>query len=351
MLVAAGVTAAAAYTDPAGTVETSPVLSSLHSGFTIQGSGERGWVQYGTDFSGPFQLEFYSASTRLKLALDHPELVSPGSGFQFVAADHVIGIDGTSNQFGAVDLATGHVSVFDGTAYATGTYFFYLSGATSVGWVVQSQDVDGWHLYVQPFDGSARTEIDPTLAPQFLSGSAAGLLVGTREQVDLGAGPVDVYRLRLYSSDGSSSRVVDDNLEQPVSSADSSATTVAWVRGDGTWAHQPAAGGPTATSPSLPDLTAWRISAVAGDVIGLIDLNTFELSTWVGANAPTFPILPVGYGASDGFPRASSLTDGTPALMVQGRYTISTEQGRGAAGMLASAERLIPVVRKTLGAK
>lgn len=48
---------------------------------------------------------------------------------------------------------------------------------------------------------------------------------------------------------------------------------------------------------------------------------------------------------------ASSRIDGTPALMVQGRYTISTEQGRGAAGMLASAERLIPVVRKTLGAK
>jgi len=43
--------------------------------------------------------------------------------------------------------------------------------------------------------------------------------------------------------------------------------------------------------------------------------------------------------------------DGTPALMVQGRYTISTEQGRSREGMLANAERLIPLVRKTLAAK
>jgi hypothetical protein len=35
---------------------------------------------------------------------------------------------------------------------------------------------------------------------------------------------------------------------------------------------------------------------------------------------------------------------------VQGRYTISTEQGGSHQGMLANAERLIPVVRKTLAA-
>jgi hypothetical protein len=55
--------------------------------------------------------------------------------------------------------------------------------------------------------------------------------------------------------------------------------------------------------------------------------------------------------------RAAQLTgasriEGTPALMVQGRYTISVEQGRTGEGMLANASLLIPVVRKTLsGAK
>src|SRR5688572_4691877 len=47
---------------------------------------------------------------------------------------------------------------------------------------------------------------------------------------------------------------------------------------------------------------------------------------------------------------AASRIDGTPAIMVHGRYTISTEQGRSREGMLANAERLIPVVRKTLAA-
>jgi hypothetical protein len=45
---------------------------------------------------------------------------------------------------------------------------------------------------------------------------------------------------------------------------------------------------------------------------------------------------------------SASRIDGTPALMVQGRYTISAEQGRTREGMLQNAERLIPVVRKTL---
>jgi thiol:disulfide interchange protein DsbA len=48
---------------------------------------------------------------------------------------------------------------------------------------------------------------------------------------------------------------------------------------------------------------------------------------------------------------AASKIDGTPALMVHGRYTISTEQGRSREGMLANAERLFPQVRKTLVAK
>ncbi len=53
--------------------------------------------------------------------------------------------------------------------------------------------------------------------------------------------------------------------------------------------------------------------------------------------------------------RANQLTgrariDGTPAMMLQGRYTISTEQGGSLEGMLANADRLIPLIRKTLGA-
>jgi len=47
---------------------------------------------------------------------------------------------------------------------------------------------------------------------------------------------------------------------------------------------------------------------------------------------------------------AASQIDGTPALMVQGRYTVSAEQGRTPGGMLANAERLIPIVRKSLAA-
>jgi thiol:disulfide interchange protein DsbA len=47
----------------------------------------------------------------------------------------------------------------------------------------------------------------------------------------------------------------------------------------------------------------------------------------------------------------ASKIDGTPALMVHGRYTISAEQGKTQQGMLANAERLLPVVRKTLAAK
>ena len=45
---------------------------------------------------------------------------------------------------------------------------------------------------------------------------------------------------------------------------------------------------------------------------------------------------------------AAARIDGTPTLVVQGRYSISAEQG--AASMLSTAEGLIPVVRKTLAA-
>ncbi|MBV8030029.1 MAG: thiol:disulfide interchange protein DsbA/DsbL [Betaproteobacteria bacterium] len=38
--------------------------------------------------------------------------------------------------------------------------------------------------------------------------------------------------------------------------------------------------------------------------------------------------------------------DGTPAMAVQGRYTVSVEQGNGQAGMLAAVDRLVDQVRK-----
>jgi len=59
------------------------------------------------------------------------------------------------------------------------------------------------------------------------------------------------------------------------------------------------------------------------------------------------------FGVQSKLKRAAQLTsasriDGTPSLMIQGRYTISADQGRSPEGMLAGALRLIPVARKTL---
>ena len=61
------------------------------------------------------------------------------------------------------------------------------------------------------------------------------------------------------------------------------------------------------------------------------------------------------FGVQSKVRRANQLTgaaqiDGTPALMVHGRYTVSAEQGRSREGMLATAERLIGVVRRNLAA-
>ena len=80
------------------------------------------------------------------------------------------------------------------------------------------------------------------------------------------------------------------------------------------------------------------------------------LNEWLGrhgVDAKKFEAAMKSFGVQSKVKRAAQLTsasriDGTPALMVQGRYTISTEQGRSREGMLANAERLIPVVRKTL---
>ena len=93
---------------------------------------------------------------------------------------------------------------------------------------------------------------------------------------------------------------------------------------------------------------------------GLKTDNPAALREWLakhGLDPQKFDATMKSFGVQSKMKRAAQLTaasriDGTPALMVQGRYTISTEQGRSAEGMLANAERLIPAVRKTLaGAK
>ena len=80
------------------------------------------------------------------------------------------------------------------------------------------------------------------------------------------------------------------------------------------------------------------------------------LNEWLarnGVDVKKFEAAMKSFGVQSKVKRATQITvgsriDGTPSLMVHGRYTISTEQGRSRDGMLASADRLIAVVRKTL---
>ena len=84
--------------------------------------------------------------------------------------------------------------------------------------------------------------------------------------------------------------------------------------------------------------------------------NPEALTEWLARNGIEPKKLEAtmkSFGVQSKVKRAAQLTaaariDGTPALMVHGRYTISSDQGRSREGMLANAERLIPVVRKTL---
>lgn len=86
--------------------------------------------------------------------------------------------------------------------------------------------------------------------------------------------------------------------------------------------------------------------------------NPAALNEWLGKNGvdlKKFDSAMKSFGVQSKVKRAGQLTagariDGTPALMVQGRYTISADQGRSLEGMLANADRLIPVVRKSLAA-
>lgn len=78
------------------------------------------------------------------------------------------------------------------------------------------------------------------------------------------------------------------------------------------------------------------------------------LAEWLGkqgVDAKKFDEALKSFGVQSKVRRALQLTlayriDGTPALAVHGRYTVSAEQGRTQAGMLAVAEQLIGAARK-----
>jgi len=85
--------------------------------------------------------------------------------------------------------------------------------------------------------------------------------------------------------------------------------------------------------------------------------NPAALNEWLvknGVDLKKFDAAMKSFGVQSKVKRASQLTsaariDGTPALMVQGRYVIGAAQGGSLEGMLAKADRLISDLRKTLG--
>lgn len=86
--------------------------------------------------------------------------------------------------------------------------------------------------------------------------------------------------------------------------------------------------------------------------------NLDSLTEWMtknGVDMRKFDFTFKSFGVQSKVQRAAQLTsaaqiDGTPALMVHGKYTISADQGVTREGMLANADRLIPVVRKNIAA-
>jgi len=97
------------------------------------------------------------------------------------------------------------------------------------------------------------------------------------------------------------------------------------------------------------------------DAIHLNRLRTTSseaLADWLTRNdvdAKKFETTMASFGVQTKVRRAGQLTaaaaiDGTPALAVQGRFTISAEQGPTQEGMLATAARLVEVVRRSLPA-
>ena len=87
--------------------------------------------------------------------------------------------------------------------------------------------------------------------------------------------------------------------------------------------------------------------------------NPAALGEWLvkhGLDPKKLDATMKSFGVQSKVKRAAQLTaaaqiDGTPALMVHGRYTISTEQGKAREGMLATADALAGTVRKSLAGK
>ena len=83
------------------------------------------------------------------------------------------------------------------------------------------------------------------------------------------------------------------------------------------------------------------------------------LGEWLtknGLEPQKFEATMKSFGVQSKAKRAAQLTaasriDGTPALMVQGRYTISADQGKSREGMLATADALAGMVRKSLAGR
>ena len=82
--------------------------------------------------------------------------------------------------------------------------------------------------------------------------------------------------------------------------------------------------------------------------------NREALDAWLqkqGVDIKKFNETMKSFGVQSKMRRASQLTglykiDGTPAMAVQGRYTVSTEQGRTQQGMFDTVNYLTDVVRK-----
>ncbi|MCC6210038.1 MAG: thiol:disulfide interchange protein DsbA/DsbL [Burkholderiales bacterium] len=87
--------------------------------------------------------------------------------------------------------------------------------------------------------------------------------------------------------------------------------------------------------------------------------NPAAFNAWLaknGVDPKQFETAVKSFSVQSKVMRANQFTgrariDGTPALMLQGRYTISAEQGGSLEGMLVNASRLIPLVRRSLAEK
>ena len=83
--------------------------------------------------------------------------------------------------------------------------------------------------------------------------------------------------------------------------------------------------------------------------------NSAALGEWLqkqGINSQKFNDTLKSFGVQSKTKRAAMLTaaykvDGTPMMAVQGRYTVSAEQGRNHEGMLRSVSNLIDMARKS----